>query len=121
MKRVTGRDEAAAWIEEAQRRAPWNYGASFDLNAIPPTLRILADRIASCGDFDLGKREPIHSDNSTPFHFSLFPPHSPLPGALRDVTINLRDHYFFRLDPHKDPVNDGANVRRVAARVDKRK
>ena len=47
-------------------------------------MRLLADRIATCGDFRLG--------------------------ALRDVTINLRDHYFFRLDPHLDPSADGANV-----------
>ena len=57
MQRVTGRDEGEAWIEESQRRAPWSYGAAFDPTQLPPTLRLLADRVASCGDFDLGKKK----------------------------------------------------------------
>ena len=31
-------------------------------------------------------------------------------GPLRDVTINLRNDSFFRLDPHLDPSSDGGNV-----------
>jgi len=55
MQRVTGRDEGAEWIEEKQRRAPWGYGNEFDADQLPPTLRSLADRLKTCGDFDLGK------------------------------------------------------------------
>jgi hypothetical protein len=84
MQRVTGRDEGAAWIEEPQRRAPWGYGRAFDPRQLPPTLRLLADRLQTCGDFHLG--------------------------SLRDVTINLRSHAFYRLDPHVDPLSDGGNV-----------
>jgi len=54
MQRVTGRDEGAEWIEETQRRAPWGYGSEFDANQLPPTLRLLADRLKTCGEFDLG-------------------------------------------------------------------
>lgn len=39
MTRVTGRDESAAWITEAQRRAPWNYGMPFSLDIYTPTRR----------------------------------------------------------------------------------
>ena len=85
MLRLTGRDEAAAWIETAQRRAPWGYGAGFSPAALPAALRLVADRIAAAEE-----------------HFAL--------GALRDVTINQRRHGFFRLDPHLDPAADGANV-----------
>lgn len=31
-------------------------------------------------------------------------------GPLRDVTLNYRHSYFFRLDPHVDPALDGENV-----------
>jgi hypothetical protein len=84
MLRLTGRDEGAAWIAAAQRRAPWGYGGALDATALPPTLAAIADRIASCEAFALG--------------------------PLRDVTINQRRHGFFRLDPHLDPSADGANV-----------
>jgi len=31
-------------------------------------------------------------------------------GKPRDITINHREKYFYRLDPHVDPVKDGGNV-----------
>ena len=42
MRRLTGRDEEAAWIEERQRRAPWGYGEGFEAGALPEPLRARA-------------------------------------------------------------------------------
>ena len=87
MQRVTGRDEEQPWIPERQKRAPWGYGASFDLTQVPPAMANLAHRIAE-------------TPNLSPHRL----------GPLRDITINFRQDYYFRLDPHLDPLDDGGNV-----------
>ena len=79
--RVTGRLERP---DLPHTVPPWGYGDSFDASALPPALAQLAQRIATCGAFRVG------------------PP--------RDVTINVREHSFFQLDPHLDPVADGPDV-----------
>ena len=139
MQRVTGRDEGEAWIEESQRRAPWSYGAAFDPTQLPPTLRLLADRVASGtltsvrrGRGGGGRSKPKRGGagavaGRAPAAFATRRLHQPVvlltgdvvarsSALLRDVTINLRGHGFFRLDPHLDPANDGANVRPLSAR-----
>ena len=78
--RVTGRQERPS----VQKIPPWGYGDAFDAGALPPALRALAEKIATCGSFSLG--------------------------APRDVTINVRDNSFFQLDPHVDPAADGPDV-----------
>lgn len=79
MTRATGRYEL-----DMQPVCPWRYGDEFVPDALPPVIRQLGDKIASCGDFSLG--------------------------PLRDVTVNARTDAFFRLDPHIDPIDDGPNV-----------
>jgi hypothetical protein len=64
--------------------ATWGYGDSFKVEALPTALQRVAARIQSHPDFRLG--------------------------PLRDVTINRRQHGYFRLDPHVDPLGDGENV-----------
>lgn len=78
--RVTGRVERP----DVQKLPKWGYGDGFDKSALPPTMAMLAERIATCGNFRVGKP--------------------------RDVTINSREHSFFQLDPHVDPESDGPDV-----------
>ena len=78
--RVTGRVERP----ELQTLAPWGYGDDFDSSALPPTLRSLAERVATCG------------------HYAV--------GPMRDLTINVREQSYFQLDPHLDPATDGPDV-----------
>jgi hypothetical protein len=81
--RVTGRLEKP-YEDGAAEPPPWGYGDAFDMAEVPPSIRQLADRIATCGDYELG--------------------------PLRDVTINGRRNSFFQLDPHIDPADDGPDV-----------
>jgi len=80
--RVTGR------LEKPELGAavlpPWGHGDGFDSSALPPAMRQLAAKVASCGAFRVG------------------PP--------RDATINVRENSFFQLDPHVDPPSDGPDV-----------
>lgn len=78
MRRATGRFE-----REDQEVCPWRHGDDFEIDALPPGIRKLGDKI------------------STSF---------PSLGPLRDVTVNARTHSFFRLDPHLDPPDDGSNI-----------
>ena len=78
--RVTGRQERP----DVQELPPCGYGDSFDASALPPSFAALAHKIETCGAFCVG--------------------------ALRDVTINVRDNAFFQLDPHLDPALDGPDV-----------
>ena len=78
--RVTGRLEKP----DVQKMPPWGYGDAFDAGALPPALGRLAERIATCGAFRVGKP--------------------------RDATINVRDNSFFYLSPHVDPPTDGPDV-----------
>jgi hypothetical protein len=71
--RVTGRLEKPT----EQTLPPWSYGSAFDEAQLPPCLGALAAKIRGCRGYDVGK--------------------------LRDVTLNLRHHSFFQLDPHLDP------------------
>jgi hypothetical protein len=82
MLRVTGRPEHAA-----QTRPPWGYGDAFDASALPPTLAALAGRVTAAAA-ERGVRL----------------------GPLRDVTLNKRRGFFYRLDPHIDPAADGEHV-----------
>eukprot|EP00877_Chromochloris_zofingiensis_P014807 jgi/Chrzof1/9580/Cz04g08080.t1 len=68
----------------AQKAPPWGYGDTFDESKLPPALQQLANKVRSIPGLHLG--------------------------ALRDVTINYRHSYFFRLDPHIDPALDGESV-----------
>ena len=81
--RVTGR------LEKPELGAavlpPWGHGDGFDSSALPPAMRQLAAKVASCGAFRVG------------------PP--------RDATINVRENSFFQLDPHVDPASDGTHAR----------
>ena len=79
--RVTGRLERP---DLPQRLPPWGHGDAFDAAALPPALGRLVSTISNCG------------------HFAV--------GAPRDLTINVRDHSFFQLDPHLDPESDGPDV-----------
>lgn len=79
MWRVTGRPEDGT----VQRLPPWGYGKDLDKSRLPPLLAEIVDRLERCGAFSLG--------------------------PLRDVTINLRNSGVSRLDPHIDPLSDGAN------------
>lgn len=65
-----------------QRLPPWGYGATFQDESLPPYIRQLAARVQKLA----------------------------LLGPLRDVTVNGRDDYFFKLDPHVDPHADGPDV-----------
>jgi hypothetical protein len=67
-----------------QTLAPWGYGDAFDARALPPALGALVARLAAAPGFALG--------------------------APRDVTVNVREAAFFKLDPHVDPAGDGATV-----------
>jgi hypothetical protein len=83
--RVTGRLERPDLIERGELdMPPWGYGDEFDQAAMPPRLSAVASRISTCGLFAVG--------------------------AVRDLTINGRDHAFFQLDPHVDPASDGPDV-----------
>lgn len=79
MWRVTGRSEGG----DAQRLPPWDYGATLDPNKLPEELKKVAARISALEGYSVG--------------------------PLRDVTINLRTSSVCRLDPHVDPLGDGAN------------
>lgn len=80
-RRVTGR------LEERDGQlgggAPWGYGADFNLQEVPPTLRLLIERVQSS-------------------RFKV--------GPVRDLTINHRTNSFFKVDPHVDPLTDGPHV-----------
>lgn len=65
-----------------QRECPWGYGDRFDASKLPATVRHVADK--------------VKAENNV--------------GPLRDVTVNARDHSFYRLDAHVDPLDDGPNV-----------
>jgi len=77
--RVTGRPESAT-----MRAAPWGYGDTCQVTALPPAIRRFVEKLTSSGRYDLG--------------------------PIRDVTINRRVGGFFQLDPHLDPTEDGPNV-----------
>lgn len=79
--RVTGRPERP---DLPHTVPPWGYGDHFDASALPPALAALAQKVADCGHFRVGRP--------------------------RDVTINIRDNSFFQLDPHVDPAGDGPDV-----------
>ncbi|CAK0836681.1 unnamed protein product [Prorocentrum cordatum] len=79
MRRITGRTED----EARQHPPPWGYGAEFRPEALPLHLSSVVERIRSLEGFPLG--------------------------PLRDVTINSRTSSVCRLDPHIDPLKDGAN------------
>ena len=81
--RVTGRIEPP-YEDGTAIPPPWGYGDEFEMAAVPLALRNLADRIATCGKYELG--------------------------PLRDITINGRGKSFFQLDPHLDPAADGPDV-----------
>lgn len=70
--------------DAAQTLAPWGYGDDFNIEQVPPALRSMLERIQASPHFCLGKP--------------------------RDITLNHRENYFYRLDPHIDPVDDGGNV-----------
>eukprot|EP00310_Coccolithus_braarudii_P024740 CAMPEP_0183358032 /NCGR_PEP_ID=MMETSP0164_2-20130417/48008_1 /TAXON_ID=221442 /ORGANISM="Coccolithus pelagicus ssp braarudi, Strain PLY182g" /LENGTH=294 /DNA_ID=CAMNT_0025531825 /DNA_START=1 /DNA_END=885 /DNA_ORIENTATION=+ len=78
--RVTGRPEKPG----EQRLPPWGYGDDMVEDALPPAIARLVARVRGCGAFSVG--------------------------ALRDVTMNLRAHSYFQLDPHLDPEADGPDV-----------
>lgn len=84
MLRVTGRPERQDWMPEQQRVPEWGYGDDFTKDKLPAPLRVLVERLENSTDFDLG--------------------------PLRDVTLNYRQDYFLRLDPHVDPLLDGKNI-----------
>jgi flagellar motor component MotA len=64
--------------------APWGYGDDFNPDLVPLSLLTLAKKIKNDkNNFDLR------------------------PNSLRDITIKLREHGLFKLDPHLDPVSDG--------------
>ena len=69
---------------EAQTLAPWGYGDDFNIDRVPPLLRKTLEKIQDSPHFALGKP--------------------------RDITLNYRNQYFYRLDPHIDPPKDGGNV-----------
>lgn len=69
---------------EQQKLAPWGYGDDFDVAQVPPGLRAVLEKIQGSEAFCLGKP--------------------------RDITINHRTDFFYRLDPHVDPLKDGGNV-----------
>ena len=79
--RVTGRPEL-----DIQKITPWKYGDNFKYENVPPSLKLLVEKVESCQEFDL------------------------LPNSLRDITINYRDQCMFKLDPHIDPLTDGNNI-----------
>jgi hypothetical protein len=81
--RVTGRLERP-YADGTATPPSWGYGDAFDRSAVPPTMLSLAERIVSCGHYDVG--------------------------PLRDITINGRSNSFFQLDPHVDPAADGMDV-----------
>ena len=76
---MTGRYESPR-----QTPAPWGYADDFDESKVPPSLRVVVDRIRSSPDYHVG--------------------------ALRDITINYRHSRFFKLDAHLDPMTDGPHV-----------
>jgi hypothetical protein len=67
-----------------QTLAPWGYADAFRAEALPTALRALVDRLQVAPGFALG--------------------------APRDVTVNVREQAFFKLDPHVDPRADGDTV-----------
>lgn len=87
--RVTGRPEATHQI-----KAPWGYGDEFLLDNVPEGIRSIAERIKIHSSFDLSNSQ------------------------LRDITINYRTNSMFKLDPHIDPVLDGANVFAIGFKSD---
>ena len=68
----------------SQVLAPWGYGDEFKAGALPAALRVLVERLRLAPGFALG--------------------------APRDVTVNVREAAFFKLDPHLDPKADGDTV-----------
>lgn len=71
--------------EHPQQKIPtWGYGDNFNESKLPPSLSKLVSRVREIPGVQLGE--------------------------LRDVTVNYRHSYFFRLDPHLDPGGDGENV-----------
>lgn len=73
--RVTGRLEKPGGV---QTLPPWGYGSTFDEAQLPPCMSALATKIRGFRGYDDV-------------------------GRLQDVTLNLRYHSFFQLDPHLDP------------------
>ena len=64
--------------------APWGYGDGFRADALTAALRALVERLQRAPGVALG--------------------------APRDVTVNVREQAFFKLDPHLDPKADGDTV-----------
>ncbi|ETO19194.1 hypothetical protein RFI_18037 [Reticulomyxa filosa] len=64
--------------------APWGCGNGLNVRQLPSSFQTLISKIKSQSTYSLG--------------------------AVRDVTIDFRDHKYFRLFPHKYPMEDGSNL-----------